>query len=1087
MIRLSRAARTATAAIWNARKSQALHGLVSVLAMLATVLSTSGPAHAGMVTAPNAALVNYQSPLTVSWNGIANSNGVVKPVDIDLVVGTNNTLVGIAAFANNVANNGHYALTLAPGACHELPPGYYYQVIVQAGFFQPGADWAVSAPFRFNCPFTGGSGNNTRRIFSTGSLHPYRGHAHFGSATQTSEKSLDALSPQNVGPGSLHIYKSVGYMAGLPVPPNFAMTVNCMPSGPVNQAVSVPSSPGGLTIGGIAANSACTVTETPLAPIAHAPGCGGGIAHWVSQLPQSVTIAANTTTTVTVSNWLQCGLPSGWIAVNKVVVNATGAPVPVNFAMTAHCNESAGPTTVPLSLQANPGYWESFGTDAGSNCTITEATLAPITHVKGCNGGSASWTTSYAPAQSVISVDGTLTHVTVMNTLACDHTATGHLSVFKTVVNATGDPAPPIPSSFSVAVHCTPRGPPNTALMVPANSGVSLAASIPANSNCSVIEPQLASIPNMKACKGRSASWTTSYSPAVTITAGAISTLTVTNTLTCDKAPDTGSLKVLKSVTNATGAPAPIPAAFAMTADCTPSGPSHQSLSVVPGGAGTTITGIAAQSHCTVVETPLASITHVEGCHGGSASWTTLIAPAQPVSIAANTITNVAVRNTLACDKPAGTASLTIFKKVINDSPIPPPDVLFYVDVNCQTNGPNTTVKLGSGNNYHDAVSGIAIGSNCAITEQVPSVPADLARRGCHWVTDYPDDQRVPISSAEGAKLTVVNHWVCKTGSGDGTGTGTNTDGKPYDLSIKKTAPDRNWPSGSAGVFHLVVTNNGAAISPPLTVAVNDNLPAGMTLVAAAGSGWTCGSSAPVMCTYGGAVPAGQSLPPISITAIAGKQGGVENCATVALGGALDSVAANNKDCISVKIGKATLDKDNSITPIGGLLQGGVDIGIANTVTSGTLPAEGTGVFELTVTNFGAPLDKNASIELHDMLPSGLILKSAVPASSAWQCRTSGNNLACRLGGGIQTGMLPKIRVTARAIRIGTFNNCASVNLIGATEQMPANNSSCATLRVGLDTKQTPTMPPSLIVPPPPPKHDEKPDKKPDDHKGAGP
>jgi len=126
----------------------------------------------------------------------------------------------------------------------------------------------------------------------------------------------------------------------------------------------------------------------------------------------------------------------------------------------------------------------------------------------------------------------------------------------------------------------------------------------------------------------------------------------------------TGSLRVLKSVINGTGAPAPIPATFSMFVDCTPAGPFHQGVSVAPGSVGTTIANIAAQSYCKVTEPLPSSIAHAEGCKGGSASWATMIAPAQPVPITAGAVTTVTVRNTLTCDKPQGT-TLTVRKVVV--------------------------------------------------------------------------------------------------------------------------------------------------------------------------------------------------------------------------------------------------------------------------------------------------------------------------------------------------------------------------------------------------------------------------------------
>jgi hypothetical protein len=115
---------------------------------------------------------------------------------------------------------------------------------------------------------------------------------------------------------------------------------------------------------------------------------------------------------------------------------------------------------------------------------------------------------------------------------------------------------------------------------------------------------------------------------------------------------------------------------------------------------------------------------------------------------------------------------------------------------------------------------------------------------------------------------------------------------------------------------------------------------------------------------------------------------------------------------------------------------------------------------------------------VHAKLPSGLMLISASPEGS-WKCRTSTDELTCRLMGDIPTGSQPKIRLTARASNPGAFNVCASVNLVAVKEDNLANNTSCAMLRIGGD--QSPTKAPSLIVPP---KHTDTPKKSEDDMKG---
>ena len=169
---------------------------------------------------------------------------------------------------------------------------------------------------------------------------------------------------------------------------------------------------------------------------------------------------------------------------------------------------------------------------------------------------------------------------------------TGHLTVLKNVVNTLGVATPP---AFSMTSHCTPPSglPLSTLLSIPANAGVSLSTPIIANSTCTVTENPLASIPNVRACKGGSASWVTSYSPPVTIMAGTTATLTVTNTLTCDKL---ASLTVLKQIVNNTGIATPGP--FQVQLNCGPgsnqpvslTSPSFQQIVNVPTGSTCTIT-----------------------------------------------------------------------------------------------------------------------------------------------------------------------------------------------------------------------------------------------------------------------------------------------------------------------------------------------------------------------------------------------------------------------------------------------------------------------------------------------------------------
>lgn len=228
-----------------------------------------------------------------------------------------------------------------------------------------------------------------------------------------------------------------------------------------------------------------------------------------------------------------------------------------------------------------------------------------------------------------------------------------------------------------------------------------------------------------------------------------------------------GWARVQKIVVNNTGGPVAMPASFPIGGLCSggasgmgPSGMSLVGLTVAVGAGQWQSFGASHESSCGAFEIPPDPIPNLRACKGRNASWTVSVAPAQVSQGDAST--DITVTNTLACDKAPSTGSLVIIKEVVGGAGIPPPDVNFLIDVACQPGGPATTVKLNRENRYRETLDGIATDSNCAITEQTPELPPDLARRGCRWETGYPDGRRVPITGREPARLTIVNRWLCK-------------------------------------------------------------------------------------------------------------------------------------------------------------------------------------------------------------------------------------------------------------------------------------------------------------------------------------
>ncbi len=135
-------------------------------------------------------------------------------------------------------------------------------------------------------------------------------------------------------------------------------------------------------------------------------------------------------------------------------------------------------------------------------------------------------------------------------------------------------------------------------------------------------------------------------------------------------------------------------------------------------------------------------------------------------------------------------------------------------------------------------------------------------------------------------------------------GTGPDTIHEIQNFSVETGLPDlslgqtRGGPATAGSALQYTLTPvNGSGDGPtsrPITLV--DTLPAGLTLVSAAGTSWSCGSSGQVVtCSYGGgSVPGGTALPPVvlSTTVATSAPASLTNLATITTGN--DADRSNN-------------------------------------------------------------------------------------------------------------------------------------------------------------------------------------------------
>jgi uncharacterized protein DUF5979 len=352
-----------------------------------------------------------------------------------------------------------------------------------------------------------------------------------GAFTVASGQTVDVTVTNSLKPGSLTVTKVA------PESAVYSFSVSCTNDASSPYTFDITGS-ASHTINNIPAGSQCTVTETDPGSAYNAPGYSPSA---------TVTILANDTVTVTVTNTLK----SGGLTVTK----AAPAGSDEVFSFTVTCSGDANsPYTFDITGSASHNI---TGIPAGSSCTVVETTP-----------GSDFNTPAYSPSATVLTEANVTKEITVTNTLK-----TGDLTITKVAPSGST-------TEYNFDVTCTnphtsPVGPYTASIT---GSGSDTINNIPAGSTCTVAEQNPGSTYNAPG-----------YSPSdtVLVTGGQTVTVTVTNSL------KPGSLTITKV------APAGVTDTFTFNIDC--GGESTYQLQITGSGSATQ-DGIPAGSVCTITE-----------------------------------------------------------------------------------------------------------------------------------------------------------------------------------------------------------------------------------------------------------------------------------------------------------------------------------------------------------------------------------------------------------------------------------------------------------------------------------------------------
>ncbi len=283
-------------------------------------------------------------------------------------------------------------------------------------------------------------------------------------------------------------------------------------------------------------------------------------------------------------------------------------------------------------------------------------------------------------------------------------------------------------------------------------------------------------------------------------------------------------------------------------------------------------------------------------------------------------------------------------------------------------------------------------GWSCNLSIDLCSNPGPVPANGSLPVITV--NVAIPASGASEAEMdaSVSNESDGEPANGSGSITTPITAYVPTDLTVDVADGGVPLVSGGTGTFSITVRNGGTAASSGL-VTVNLSI-SGATMQAASGSGWSC-NVGNELCTNPGPVPAGGSLPAISVSASVPPTGSGSV--------RVDASVANSSD-------DDTSDNSASIeTPI--TTSSPVDLTLSLEDGGVPLVAGGTGTDTITVSNAGTAASSGL-VSVNFSL-SGAAVDVQGASGSGWNCNVE-DQLCTNPGSVSAGGALPTITLTTQ-------------------------------------------------------------------------
>jgi uncharacterized repeat protein (TIGR01451 family) len=239
------------------------------------------------------------------------------------------------------------------------------------------------------------------------------------------------------------------------------------------------------------------------------------------------------------------------------------------------------------------------------------------------------------------------------------------------------------------------------------------------------------------------------------------------------------------------------------------------------------------------------------------------------------------------------------------------------------------------------------------------------------------------------------------------------------DLIVGKTHAG-NFTQGLTGTYSLTVSNTGGTPTSGVVTAV-DAMPAGLTPVSAAGTGWSCViSPSPVTCTRSDPLAAGQSYPVITLTVAVQANAPASVTNVVAVSGGGDVNSTNNSASDPTTIGAVA------------------DLAIAKAHMGSFFQGQLGATYSVSVSNVGNG-PTSGLVTMSDALPAGLVPTAA--AGAGWACNIAAQNVVCTRSDALPAGSsYPTVTLTVNVSQTApsSVTNIATVS--GGGDTTAGNN-----------------------------------------------